>query len=282
MSGYTRLTMIQGTKSKAPRILCVVLALGCGGKAEVQASAGGATSSGAATSAGGSSGVVGGLPPTGGQNGSGDAAGAASGGAAGTASGGTAGASGSAGSPTGGTGGDAGSGGGCFKTLCDLVRAPTCKDIDTLTNYTQPSLAEAPCGASCIFIPVDTPCGAGKHCDQSTNMDAACVPDSGNNCASGQMGYEAYRSTLIASDNSCQTEADCSFVPEINQCAYSCGIAVSASKTALVVEGLGAYASNDCAACPAPTPPQCNPFYLACNEGKCTIPPFIPPLPPAP
>lgn len=240
--------MIPITNSKVPRILCVVLALGCGGRASAISD----------TGSGNSAGSTGGYPQAAGQGGSGDAAGTGSGGAAGAPSGGT------AGSPPGGSGGDVGSGGGCFKAQCDLLQAPTCKDATTVTTYTQPSPGDAPCGVSCISIAVDTLCGLGRHCEQSTGIGAACVLDSSGDCASGQMRYQVYASMLIASNASCTTDTDCAIVSPANQCGLDCGIAVSASKTTPVVEGLGGYAKSNCASCSPLPVPACRQFRAAC------------------
>ena len=72
--------MIKGMTNKAPQVAFVLLALGCGGRAENQASAGGSSSSGASSGV-----IVGGLPTTGGLGGSGDLAGTNTGGQAGGA-----------------------------------------------------------------------------------------------------------------------------------------------------------------------------------------------------
>lgn len=75
------MSMAKGTTKNATPMALVLVALGCGGRAEMQTNAAGAAGASGHTSAGGYVGVINGIPPLDSLGGSGDAIGATSGGA---------------------------------------------------------------------------------------------------------------------------------------------------------------------------------------------------------
>ena len=197
--------MIKGTTNRASLAAFVLLALGCGGRTEIQASAGGSGSSGAPSGV-----IVNGVPPSGGQGGSGDTAGTGSG-TAGAASGGTAGVGGSAGSS-------------CAGVTCTTPPASLCKTTATATTY---SAAGTCSGAGvCSYTPTDIGCGTNKAC-AGAGVCSVCKADASCGAACAACGTGTPKCKNLGTTSQCVgclSDRDCSgTTPSCNTTTNVCG-----------------------------------------------------------
>jgi hypothetical protein len=171
-------------------------------------------------------------------------AGEASGGTGGASAGASAGGNPAGGLPSSGGGGavgvgNAGTGGVCGPTTCPLTMSE---------------------------------CAGGYHLGTPQGLCCqACIADSTNDCAQGQINYQGFEQTELRANTTCKVDSDCVLAYQHNACTANCGIALSTSAATSVNTALTAYATNNCASCPAPAPPPCPASSATCINGACAL-----------
>jgi hypothetical protein len=164
----------------------------------------------------------------------------------------------------------------CIATACAPLECPPEARALPLPGECCPTLCEPSDCSTVDCPPLD--CASGMHSVKPNGLCcAACVknpaPKSGETCAQGQVGYDAYLNTTMSvlGASFCEMDTDCKIVVLDNPCNHGCGTAVAFRTATELQARLSTYASAHCAACEQ-TSPGCPPVeqFAYCTGGVCS------------